>query len=270
MMGFRLRQVAIVGNEYEETEEALKSLLDLDVAYRDPGNRPGHEAGVSIFGLRNFVMPVGNQFLEMVSPLEPGRGSAGGRFIERRNGPGGYMLLFQLPKEEYESSLARLAAMGVRVLAGDDISGSESEAVHIHPKDLPGCLVELRWCINEELADGDWWPVERDWRNHRRTEFATGIAGAEIQTSDPTYLAQRWADVLGQDLDSESGFPALQSDHGPIRFVSLDDGRPEGLGGIDICVSDPNRVLGRAEELGLQSYGDSILISGLRFRFIAE
>ena len=71
MMGFRLRQVAIVGNEYEETEEALKSLLDLDVAYRDPGNRPGHEAGVSIFGLRNFVMPVGNQFLEMVSPLEP-------------------------------------------------------------------------------------------------------------------------------------------------------------------------------------------------------
>ena len=32
MMGFRLRQVAIVGNEYEETEEALKSLLDLDVA----------------------------------------------------------------------------------------------------------------------------------------------------------------------------------------------------------------------------------------------
>ena len=58
----------MVGDQYEETESALREVFRLDVAYRDPGNRPGREAGVSIFGLKNFVMPIGNQFLELVTP----------------------------------------------------------------------------------------------------------------------------------------------------------------------------------------------------------
>ena len=92
----------MVGDQYEETESALREVFRLDVAYRDPGNRPGREAGVSIFGLKNFVMPIGNQFLELVTPLMPGPSSAGGRYIERRDGPGGYMLLFQVTRSDYE------------------------------------------------------------------------------------------------------------------------------------------------------------------------
>ncbi|MEC9059110.1 MAG: hypothetical protein VX410_06170, partial [Actinomycetota bacterium] len=121
-MDLRLRQVAMVGDQYDHTEQALREVFGLDVAYRDPGHRPGHEAGVSIFGLKNFVMPIGNQFLELVTPLEPGPASAGGRYIERRSGPGGYMLLFQVKRSDYESHLTHLGDLGVRLVAGGDIS----------------------------------------------------------------------------------------------------------------------------------------------------
>ena len=245
----------MVGDQYEETEGALREVFGLDVAYRDPGNRPGSEAGVSIFGLKNFVMPIGNQFLELVTPLMPGPSSAGG----------GYMLLFQVNRSDYELHTRYLEQLGVRVVAGGDISETGSDAVHIHPKDLPGCLVELRWCENDEKDDGDWWPVEKDWRDHSNTEVAEAIVGAEVQTPEPLQLAQRWGEVLQQDVLTVNDAPSLSTADGPVRFVEPTDGRPEGLGGIDVKVRDPETVLRRAANFGLPVGENMVEISGLRF-----
>ena len=268
-MDLRLRQVAMVGDEYDLTERALRQVFGLDVAYRDPGNRPGREAGVSIFGLKNFVMPIGNQFLELVTPLKPGPESAGGRYIARRQGAGGYMLLFQVTRSDYELHREHLENQGVRLVAGGEISESDSDALHIHPKDLPGCLVELRWCENEDVADGDWWPVERDWKDHRNTEIIEAIVGAEIQTPEPGRLAAQWADRLQQTLDQNLDNPTILTADGPIRFVVPSDGRPEGLGGIDVKASDPVSLLRSAEEFGLRCEGHTIEVCGLRFNVVS-
>ncbi len=255
----------MVGNGYEETEKALREVFALDVAYRDPGHRPGSEAGVSIFGLKNFVMPIGNQFLELVTPLQPGPSSAGGRYIERRGGPGGYMLLFQVTRSDYEVRRNYLEQLGVRVVAGGDISEAGSDAIHIHPKDLPGCLVELRWCENEEAVDGDWWPVEKDWLDHSNTEVVEAIVGAEVQTPEPAHLAKRWGEVLQQDVAVENDIPTLSTADGPVRFVEPLDGRPEGLGGVDLKVRDVSDVLERAGAFGLSVGKNVVEVSGLRF-----
>ena len=268
-MDLRLRQVAMVGDEYDLTERAVRQVFGLDVAYRDPGNRPGREAGVSIFGLKNFVMPIGNQFLELVTPLTPGPESAGGRYIARRQGAGGYMLLFQVTRSDYELHREHLENQGVRLVAGGEISESDSDALHIHPKDLPGCLVELRWCENDDVADGDWWPVERDWKDHRNTEIIEAIGGAEIQTPEPGRLAAQWADRLQQTLDQNHDNPTILTADGPIRFVVPSDGRPEGLGGIDVKASDPVSLLRSAEEFGLRCEGHTIEVCGLRFNVVS-
>jgi hypothetical protein len=268
-MDLRLRQVAMVGDEYDVTEQALRQVFGLGVAYRDPGTRPGREAGVSIFGLKNFVMPIGNQFLELVTPLKPGPESAGGRYIARRQGAGGYMLLFQVTRSDYELHREHLENQGVRLVAGGEISESDSDALHIHPKDLPGCLVELRWCENEDVADGDWWPVERDWKDHRNTEIIEAIVGAEIQTPEPGRLAAQWADRLQQTLDQNHDNPTILTADGPIRFVVPSDGRPEGLGGIDVKASDPVSLLRSAEEFGLRCEGHTIEVCGLRFNVVS-
>ena len=263
-VALRLRQVAIVGDDYDGTEKVLRDLFGLDVAYRDPGHRPGREAGVSIFGLRNFVMPIGHQFLEMVSPLTPGTESAGGRYIERRSGPGGYMLLFQVTRADYEERLKHLTDREVRLVAGGDISEAGSDAIHIHPKDLPGCLVELRWCENEDREDGDWWPVERTWREHSNTDVVECIKGAEIQTAEPLVLAQQWGDLLQEEVDVENGIPKIATADGPVRFIEPFDGRPEGLGGIDLKVRDRVGLLKQAAGFGLSCTKNTIEISGLR------
>ena len=268
-MDLRLRQVAMVGNAYDLTERALREVFGLDVAYRDPGTRPGREAGVSIFGLKNFVMPIGNQFLELVSPLKPGPESAGGRYIARRQGAGGYMLLFQVAGSDYETHRQHLESQGVRLVAGGEISEADSDALHIHPKDLPGCLVELRWCMNEGAPDGDWWPVEKDWREHRNTEVIEAIVGAEIQTPEPGRLAAQWADLLQQTLNQDYDDPTIMTADGPIRFVIPTDGRPEGLGGIDVKAADPMSLVKNASDFGLRCEGHAIEVCGLRFNVVS-
>ncbi|MDE0845489.1 MAG: hypothetical protein ACJ05G_07705 [Actinomycetota bacterium] len=270
-MSIRLRQVALVGNEYEKTEKLLKDILGLSVAYRDPGNRPGIEAGVSIFGLRNFVMPIGNQFLELVAPIDDEIDTSAGRYIDRRSGPGGYMLLFQVPKSDFNDYRNRLTSLGIREIAGESITGSESEAVHLHPKDFPGCITEFRWCINEENEDGDWWPVERNWRENRNTEVVSSIAGAEIQTTDPLALSGLWSQVLNVPKRGNGAEHSLTLSSGvTIRFVEPTDGRPEGLSAIDLIVKNPQNVLEVATLHNCETESDNFVISGLRFNVQAD
>jgi hypothetical protein len=63
-MSLRIRQIALVARDLSRAVEHLEKVLGLDVAFRDPG--------VGAFGLHNAVLPVGTQFLEVVSPLKDG------------------------------------------------------------------------------------------------------------------------------------------------------------------------------------------------------
>lgn len=263
-MHIRLRQVAMVGDDYDGVEAQLAEGFGLGVAYRDPGDRPGREAGVSPFGLRNFVMPIGDQFLELVTPQPDAGSTAGGRYIERRGGPGGYMLIFQVPRDDFPGYVDRVKEMGIRIVAGDGIVDETTGAIHLHPKDLPGCITEIRWCENEDVSDGDWWPVEKTWREYKNTEVIEGISGAEIQTDDPAPLAQRWAEVLGLEVIESGGAPAIQVDEAVVRFVECADGRPEGLGAIDVSSRDVATAAERVGAAGAEVDGATAVINGLR------
>ena len=54
----RLRQIALVAHDLDDVVEQYRSRLGLEVAFHDPS--------VATFGLRNAVMPLGNQFVEVV------------------------------------------------------------------------------------------------------------------------------------------------------------------------------------------------------------
>jgi len=57
-------------------------------------------------------------------------------------------------------------------------------------------------------------------------------------------------------------------DNALLRFVPVRDGRGEGLGGIDVRVTSPQRVRERAQARGLAVDGDCVHIGGVRFRLI--
>ncbi len=57
----RLRQVAVVAADLAAAEKDVVDTLGLERCFRDPG--------VGAFGLRNALFPMGDQFLEIVSPI---------------------------------------------------------------------------------------------------------------------------------------------------------------------------------------------------------
>ena len=97
----RMRQIALVAHDLNAIEADFREVFGLEVCYRDPG--------VAKYGLHNFLMPVGNGFLEVVAPTE--EGTAGGRYLERRGGDGGYMVILQT--DDIAAVRARVADLGL-------------------------------------------------------------------------------------------------------------------------------------------------------------
>ena len=62
----RMRQICLVAEDLDTIEAHLRGVFGLQICYRDEG--------VAAFGLHNFLMPIGNSFLEVVSPTRAGDG----------------------------------------------------------------------------------------------------------------------------------------------------------------------------------------------------
>jgi len=242
-----VRQVALVARALDSVVADLRAVLGLGEFFRDPG--------VGEFGLHNAVMAVGTTYLEVVSPVR--EGTTAGRFLDRRGGDGGYMVILQTA--HLDADRRRLAALGVRVvweIALDDIA-----TVHLHPRDIGGAIVSL----DQPRPPQSWRWGGPDWESRARTDVVRGIASVTLAAADPERLAARWAEVLGlpaprgRELRQE-----LRLDPGALRFVAA-DGRGEGIVAVGLAASDAARALAPARERGLPTDGRGVEIGGVRF-----
>jgi hypothetical protein len=252
----RLRQIALVAEKLAPIEEELIDVLGIEVCYRDPG--VGH------FGLENALLPIGNQLLEVVAPVR--EGTTGGRYLERRGGDGGYMVITQC--DDHAPRRARVAELGVRVVNHYD--SGEFRNMQLHPKDTGGSFFEIDEMVGPGAhdVDGPWEPAGKDWHHARRLSRVTAIAAAEVQCDDPTKVAQRWSEIAEIPLVDEDGSPVLPLENAKVRFVPCADGRPEGLGGIDVACVAKAAVLSAAEARGVVTGPDQIVICGTRFNLL--
>jgi hypothetical protein len=254
-MWLRLRQIALVAADIEAAVDDLKAVFGLEVGHIDPG--------VGAFGLENRILPVGTQFIEIVAPTQ--EGTAGGRYLERRGGDGGYMVICQC--DEHAPRKQRVADLGIRTVMESD--RRDYCIMQLHPRDTGGSFLEIDWSVGGEQPGGPWEPAGHDWQKAVRTEVIRAIAAAEIQSPEPDALAQRWSEIIEEPLEpGPGGNPSLRLDNATIRFVPIPDGRPEGLGGIDVVTMDRERALGAARERGLPVDGDTILVCGTRFKLV--
>jgi hypothetical protein len=248
--GYKLRQIALVARELAPVEDDLLSIFGLEVAYRDPV--------VHQWGLENIVVPVGNQFLEVVAPTRDG--TTAGRYLDRRGGDGGYMVILQC--EDPKGRDARAERLGLRIVHKS--LHADYDGRQFHPRDTGGSFLEVDWAPGFDEDDGSWHPASDNWRPARRTRVVTGIAACEVQTPDVDGLTARWAEILGRQTE---GY-AIPLELGAIRFVKDADGRGEGLGGVDMTVADKAHVLREAERRGRIAGKDMLLIGGTRFNLI--
>ncbi len=246
----RIRQVALVARELEPAVDALRAVLGIEVAFRDPG--------VGVFGLENAVLPVGDTFLEVVSPMR--EDTSAGRFLARRGGDGGYMVILQ--SDDLEKDRRRVEELGVRIVwetALEDLA-----TIHLHPRDVGGAILSL----DEARPPESWRWAGPDWSAKIRSDVVTGIAGVELQARDPAALAARWSRLLARPVGAgAAGSPEITLEAGTLCFVPERDGRGEGVSGLDFAALDPARALESARARGLEVAGDQVSVCGTRLRF---
>jgi hypothetical protein len=252
-MGYlRLRQICLVARRLEPVVADLTAALDIAVGFRDPA--------VAKYGLENAVMPIGTTFLEVVAPTGPG--TAAERYIERRAGDGGYMVI--LDCDDPAPWRAHLAAIGVRI--ANPIVYQDYVGLQIHPRDSGGAMLEINHTPGGADPTGPYHPAGKDWRAFVRDARVKGIAGAVLQSTEPDGLARRWGKILGRPIARVGEDCRLALDSGYVRFVADQDGRGEGLGGVDLDVADWSAVEKAARDRGLDVRGGAVEICGTRFR----
>jgi hypothetical protein len=226
----RLRQICLVASELEKPVADLKVIFGLETCFHDPN--------VAKYGLENALLPVGTDFLEVVAPFQ--EETAAGRYLDRRGGDGGYMVILQC--DDTEAREQRMPEIGVRIASAD-------------PRSV--------------APDGPWHPAGDSWEAAVRTDVVRAIMAAELQSDDPSRLAARWAEVLNVPLGSDAqGNPALKLENAELRFIPADDDRGEGLGGLDLAVADRDAILREAEAWGCDVAGDTVTVCGVRFKLL--
>jgi hypothetical protein len=243
----RLRQVALAVQTLEPALGQLRSVLGL--------GEPFHDRGVGVFGLENAVLPVGDAFLELVSPVKPD--TAAGRWIDRRGGDAGYMAIFQTA--DLADARAHVERLGVRVVWEAKLD--HAATIHLHPRDLGGAIVSLDWMDPPE----SWEWAGPGWQERVRDDVATGLVGAVLEAADPEKLAARWGEVLGVSPTAAGtgGFELALEGGTRLRFVARANAEP-ALVGVEVAVRDRERFAREAERAGILQPDGSALVAGTR------
>ncbi len=133
----RLRQFVFVAEDLKAAVVDIGATLGLPVCFNDPG--------VGRFGLHNALLPIGADLIEVVAPIR--EGTTAGRYLQRRGGDGGYMIILQC--DDAVAQRERIAELGVRDIWRHD--DDDCHATHFHPADVPGAILS----IDDMGPDGD-------------------------------------------------------------------------------------------------------------------
>jgi hypothetical protein len=218
----RLRQVALVAHDLEAVVRHLHDAFDLEVAFRDPA--------VAAFGLENAVLPVGNQFIEVVSPTKDG--TAGGRQLDRLGGDGGYMVICHT--DDHDAVRRQVQDLGVRTVVDADDHGYR--IMQLHPSDTGGSFLEIDFQPGGDDPAGPWMPAGKAWQRSRRTDVVCGITAVEVQCKDRDATAAKWGAITAA---TDAARRTICLDNAAVTFV---DGPLDSLIGVTLGATDRSRA----------------------------
>ena len=242
----RVRQLVLVANERDPIVNDLESLFKIQVSFYDPG--------IKFFGLENAVLPVGDTFLEVVSPIK--QETTAGRYLERRGGNGGYMVIIQV--EDFESTKKRVEDNNMRVVYESE--DPKARAIHLHPKDVGGAILSLDFMDPES----SWKWAGESWKSKINNDVVEELNGVFIQSENPENMLQKWEAALGIKGTKEIEGHTINLGSSRVVFVKDEDGRGDGPSAFEIKVKNPQDVRDRAEHLGLIDNGE-VSIGGVKF-----
>jgi hypothetical protein len=247
----RLRQIAFAARDLDAVVADLCAGLGIEVSFNDPG--------VAAFGLRNAVMPVGDTFLEVVSPTQ--EDTAAGRYMARRGGDCGYMVMVQV--DDHDAVRRRAAELNVRVVWSidlDDIRGT-----HLHPRDLGGALLS----VDTPVPPAAWRWAGPGWEQHVRTGIVREIVAVDMACAEAAHAARRWGALLDREPCQQSdGTHEIVLDQGVLRFAPGAAPGSDGVVSVDLAATDRTAALAAARARGMAVIEGAIAVCGTLLRFV--
>lgn len=249
-MYLRLRQLCLVVSDLDRTVDSLCTVFGAAVCFRDPA--------VERFGLRNALIRIGVSFIEIVSPVQPG--TTAGRYLQRRGGDGGYMVILDSDALDHWREQAEVSKVRIAL----DYHHGGFSGLQLHPADTGGALLEINRTTGGGEMTGAYGPAGQGWQLSADARYVSALAGAVLQSPDHEGLARRWSEILRRPVKRSNEEYVLRLDYGYLRFVRAVDGRGEGLAGMDLCADGPTAVRAVAEECGCVSDVGHIVIGGVQ------
>ncbi|OAX81462.1 hypothetical protein ACJ72_04201 [Emergomyces africanus] len=265
----RLRQLALVAHDLKRAEYLLTKVIGTEVVFVDPG--------VAIWGLENFIVAVGGDFIEVVSPTNPNTTAA--RLLSKR-GDGGYMIIMQTMDARKQRSHIESKGLGKVIHLSER---ADSVCIQYHPKGIRGGVIpeldshRATPTNPEPVASrfAPWHACGKDYDSYSRGMKRT----ADLHLVDVTCrlapgdgdidaALKQWEETFGISRGPES----LQFTNARMRFLSGMQGQSEGLAGITIAVQGEGRLKGifdRARELNLPLGDGWVDMLGVRWCFVA-
>lgn len=242
----RIRQLVFASKDQSDIER-LRFILGLGEGFVDPG--------VAEFGLTNGVFSIGDQFLEVVVPVEDN--TAAGRFIERGGGLGGYMAIFQT--DDLDRVRTHTDARQIRRVW--DIDLPDISASHLHPGDIGAAIIS----IDEARPAASWRWGGPSWQERAKPG---ALKRLEIVAKDPAALSDRWAGVLGVAAH-HSGHDVwdISLAGSEIRVIP---GDRDYLSQYDLVHPDAKACLTRAKDSGCAVKDGGFLFAGVQVSLIAN
>lgn len=244
----RLRQICLAAPKLAPVVADIEHIFGVKTCYRDPR--------VGAYGLENALMLFGDNFLEVVAPTQDN--TAGGRFIDRTRGHGGYMAIFQANDPRRRQKHAE--TIGVRT--AHVIDRDTYQNVQLHPRDCRASFIEFGHSTGGDDRMGTWSPAGDGWQTFVKTDQTKRMLGIEVESPNPEDIAAHWSKIIEAPLKSNKGVPTLTFEDGTIRFVK---GETECLSALIIEVTDVAKTLTRAVSCGHRVEGDRFHMGGVYF-----
>ncbi|XP_014554704.1 hypothetical protein COCVIDRAFT_39450 [Bipolaris victoriae FI3] len=251
----RLRQIALAAKDLDNTRQLLTYVLGIGFAFEDDA--------VEQWGLKNFMVPLGGDFIEVVSPVK--ERTTVGRLLDKR-GDGGFMIVMQTgdakKRREYITA-NKLASVIVEHEYRDAV------CIQYHPKGIKGGLMPELDSHTPGPANPNpigtrfspWHACGPASESYMRGMEQTGhlaLEGCVLRLEpgdvDREGAAQQWEEIFGVSRSGDT----VAFTNARLAFISGQDGLPEGLVSITVGVKgkdNHNAILERAQTAGIWSEG---------------
>jgi hypothetical protein len=246
----RLRQLVLVTKEIDSLADQICELFELKISFCDPE--------LIHFGLENRMIPVGDTFIEVVSPVQ--KNTTAERFLIKRNGPGGYMVIVDV--EDFEHEKQRIKNENLKIIWHENrnIDGIHAQALHLHPKQIGGAILSLDSMIPESA----WLWAGTNWRGDINKSLVDNLTGVVLKSQNPEKLCANWEVALGKKRTRSVDEFSIELEKSNIKFIEGKDGLGESVDAFILSTRKSGEIYKRAKERGFIR-NNMVALGGVNF-----